>query len=115
MKAIFNREFRAYFKTPIGYTALAILFFMSGLLFSTNNLWGQSSSLQGVYSFVFVATVMLVIIPVITMRSFSEEKRQHTDQALLTAPVKLSRIVLGKFLAAFLLFALGLCITFVQK
>ena len=113
MKAIFLREFRAYFKTPIGYVALAILFFVSGFLFSAYNLWGGSSSLSGVYSFLLVGAVMLVILPVLTMRSFSEEKRQRTDQALLTAPIRLTSIVLGKFFAALLFFALGLCITFV--
>lgn len=113
MIAVFKREWRAYFTTPIGYAALAVLFFVSGLLFGVMNLMVGSASLSGVFSSYFVWATVLIILPVLTMRSFSEEKRQRTDQALLTAPVSLTSIVFGKFLAALLLFAMGLCITFV--
>lgn len=54
--------------------------------------------------------VLLLVLPILTMRLFSDEKRQRTDQALLTAPVSLTSIVLGKFFAALLIFALGSCI-----
>lgn len=59
-------------------------------------------------SYVFLSMLMIVMltIPIITMRSFSEEKKQRTDQALLTAPVSITEIVLGKFLGAFLLYCL---------
>ncbi|MBR2715213.1 MAG: ABC transporter permease subunit, partial [Ruminococcus sp.] len=62
-----------------------------------------SSSLTPVFSNMFMITLFLV--PIITMKSFSEEKRQKTDQALLTAPVSLFEIVMGKFLGAFILYA----------
>lgn len=111
MIAVFKREFGSYFKTPIGYIAMALLFFFSGYFFYGNNLIGGSASLAGVYSWLFYVT--MIVAPLLTMRAFSEEKRQRTDQALLTAPVSLTSIVVGKFLAAIALFALILTITLV--
>lgn len=112
MAAIFKREFKAYFTSPIGYFVLAILFFFAGLYFYGNNLLANSADLSLVYSSLF-SIVMLAVLPILTMRLFSEEKKQKTDQALLTAPVSLTGIVMGKFLAAIVLFALGIAITFV--
>ena len=57
--------------------------------------------------------MLLLVLPVLTMRLFSDEKRQKTDQALLTAPTSLTGIVVGKFLSALLMFAIGLSITIV--
>ena len=76
------------------------------------NLIGGSSSLTGVFANVF-SIVLMLVLPILTMRLFSDEKRQRTDQALLTAPVSLTSIVLGKFFAALLIFALGSCIMLV--
>ncbi len=112
MTAVFKREFRSFFATPIGYIVMAILFFFSGYFFYSYNLRGGSSSLTSVYTNLF-SIVVLVVLPILTMRSFSEEKRQRTDQALFTSPVSLLGIVAGKFLAAMLLFAISLGITFV--
>lgn len=112
MAAIFKREFKAYFTSPIGYFVLAILFFFAGLYFYGNNLLTNSADLSLVYSSLF-SIVMLAVLPILTMRLFSEEKKQKTDQALLTAPVSLTGIVVGKFLAAIVLFAIGIAITFV--
>ncbi len=112
MMAVFKREFRSFFTSPIGYVVMAIFFFFSGYFFYTYNLRGGSSDLSAVFTNLFTI-VVLVMLPILTMRSFSEEKRQKTDQALFTAPVSLGGVVLGKFLAALLLFALSLAITFV--
>jgi len=75
------------------------------------NLYGKSTSLTGVFSMLFY--VVLIALPLLTMRMFSEEKRQRTDQALYTAPVSLTGIVVGKFLAVYLFFAMMLSITIV--
>ena len=112
MIAVFKREFRSYFTTPVGYAVMAILLFFSGLYFTQYNMEGHSTSLMGVYANLF-SIVVLVVLPILTMRAFSEEKRQRTDQALFTAPVSLTGIVMGKFLAAMALFALALSVTFV--
>lgn len=68
--------------------------------------------MTSVFAKVF-SIVLMLVLPILTMRLFSDEKRQRTDQALLTAPVSLTSIVLGKFFAALLIFALGSCIMLV--
>ena len=112
MIAVFKREFRSFFTSPIGYIVMAILFVFSGYFFYYFNLYAGSTSLTAVYTQLFSIVIMLVL-PILTMRSFSEEKRQRTDQALFTAPVSLTGVVVGKFLAAMLLFALAMSITLV--
>ena len=112
MSAVFRRDFKAFFTSPIGYFVLAVLFAFSGFFFTAYNLIGGSSSLTGVFANVF-SIVLMLVLPILTMRLFSDEKRQRTDQALLTAPVSLTSIVLGKFFAALLIFALGSCIMLV--
>lgn len=104
MLAIFKREFKAYFTTPVGYVILAIYLFFSGLFFANMYSYGYPY-----ISFIFsqMFTIVMFTIPVITMRMMSEDKRQKTDQALLTAPVKLGSIVLGKFFAALAFFMLA--------
>ena len=111
MRAIFKREMRSFFTTPIGYVVMAVVFFFSGLFFYTYNLYGKSTTLTGVYSMLFY--VVLIALPLLTMRMFSEEKRQRTDQALFTAPVSLIGIVSGKFLATYLFFGITLSLTLV--
>ncbi len=104
MSAIFKREFKSYFTTPVGYIVLAALYFFLGMYF-----WLIYSSGMPQIEMVIVSmsTVTIFVMPVITMRLMSEDRRQKVDQALLTAPVSLTSIVMGKFLAALALFALG--------
>ncbi len=111
MSAVFKREFRSFFTSPIGYVVLAVLFFFSGYFFFLGNLASQSPDLSTVFNSLF--TVVLFTLPLLSMRLFSDEKRQKTDQALLTAPTGLTGIVVGKFLAALLVYALGIAITLV--
>lgn len=111
MLAVFRRELRSFFTNPIGYVVLAALFGISGFFFYTYNLYGASADLSGVYSDLF--SVVLLALPFLTMRLFSEEKRQKTDQALFTAPTGLTGIVLGKYFATVVLYAIGLAMTLV--
>lgn len=106
MIAIFKRELKAYFASPIGFVFLAAGFLFSGLYFYAYNLYAGATNLSALYSVMF--SVILFLIPVLTMRLLSEEKRQKTDQLLLTSPVSCSGIVLGKFSAA--AFVYFLCI-----
>lgn len=110
MLAIFRRELNAYFKSPLGYIFLAIFFYFSAQFFTAVVL---SQTNQIAYIFTSMFTILVFAIPILTMRLMSEEKRQKTDQALLTAPISLSGIIWGKFLAAFALFAVGMCVTVV--
>ena len=103
MSAVFKREFKAYFATPVGFIILAIFYLFLGLYFSINYSYG-SPQLSTII--IAMSTICLFTVPVITMRLMSEDRRQKVDQALLTAPVKLSGIVLGKYFAAMALFAL---------
>ncbi|NLG92792.1 MAG: ABC transporter permease subunit [Clostridiales bacterium] len=106
MRAIAKRELKAYFISPIGYACIAILLALYGYYFYQVMMLRSSYYIQSVYSTMFIWGMM--VIPIITMRSFSEEMRNRTDQALLTAPVGVTSIVLGKFLAALAVFAIAL-------
>ncbi len=103
MLAILKRELSAYFNGAIGYIVLAVFYFFSGMYFYLYCLYYGSASLTPVFANMFM--IILFLIPIITMKSFSEEKRQKTDQALLTAPVSLFEVVMGKFLGAFVMYA----------
>lgn len=108
MSAIFKRDFSSYFNSAIGYVVLAVFYFFSAIYFYACCLYSDSSSLTNVVSSMFM--IIVLIIPLITMRSFSEEKKQKTDQALLTSPVNLFEIVMGKFLASFVMYLLCIAI-----
>lgn len=103
MAAIFKRETRAYFTGMIGYVTAAVSLFFLGLYFTNRNLMYASSDFASV---LYTTTmILLFLLPAISMRSFAEERRNKTDQLLLTSPVSIPAIVLGKFLAEFAVFA----------
>lgn len=104
MTAIFKREFKAYFQTPIGYIVLMAFYLLFGIVFWL--MYNTGSPNTADFMTVFLA-IILILTPIITMRLMSDERRQKTDQVLLTSPIKLSSIVLGKFSAAMALYALG--------
>ncbi len=112
MLAVLRREMSNYFTSPIGYIFLAVFYFFSGMFF-TNVLAYNSTDITNVFSGLF--TVLMFIIPLLTMRSMSEEKKQKTDQLLLTSPIKLGNLVIGKFLAAFIIYCIALAITVVYS
>lgn len=102
MLAVFKREFASYFRSPVGYIALALFSFLSGFVFV--NQYGDgavniSSEIMSLCSF------FVVIIPVITMGLFSEDKKRGTEVLFYTNPVSMFDVVLGKFLAAMSLIA----------
>ena len=110
MRAIYKRELRSYFTTPIGYVFLAVFLAVNGLLFSISTiLAGASSYVQNYFSYLLLSFVL--IIPILTMKVFAEERKTKTEQLLLTAPVSLTSIVVGKFLAAFTVFATGIVVS----
>ena len=112
MKAVFKREMRAYFTMPIGYIVIAVMLILSGMYFSY---MCQSSYSNIAFVFSSISSIALLISPIITMRLFSEDRKQKVDQALFTAPVKLISIICGKFLAAFTLFMLPVAMTLVYQ
>jgi len=109
MLAIFKRELKAYFLTPIGYLFMGLFLLLTGVFYFFDNLLSQNSQYTG-----FLGSILLIFlfaIPLLTMRLFSEEKRQKTDQLLLTSPVSIAGIVCGKFLAALAVYCATLFIT----
>ena len=108
MGAIFRRELKAYFTSPIAYIFIAVFYLYTGLYFVNYNLFYATADMSYTFSNVFI--IMMIMLPLITMRLMSEEKRQKTDQCLLTAPVSLFSIVFGKFMAALCVF---LCAMFI--
>ena len=111
MGAIYRREIGAFFSSSIAYIFLAVFYIFSGLFFSLDNVAAGSTNLSGVFSTLFFISIFL--IPILTMRLFSEEKKQRTEQGLLTAPVSLTGIVLGKYFAALTMFVIAVSIVFV--
>lgn len=100
MSAIFKRELKSYFSSPIGYVCVAAILFLYGLFYYMVMMYRVSDYIgSNVFGSMF--TWGMMIIPIITMRSLSEDRKNKTDQALLTAPVSVTAIVWGKFLAAF--------------
>ena len=99
MRAIFKREMRAYFASPVGYVVVAALLALYGFFYYQVMAIGSSSYITQVFSTMFMFSMM--IMPIITMRSMSDDRKNKTDQALITAPVSVTGIVMGKFLAAF--------------
>ena len=112
MTAIYKKEMRAYLTHMMGYVFLAFMVFFIGFGFSFSNVRGMNSNfsmaLEGATIYFFI------LIPVLTMRLFSEETRQKTDQLIFTSPLSVLSIVLGKFFAAFSLFLLAMGITVVM-
>ena len=97
MKAIFKREVRSYFSSPVGYVCVAALMALYGWWYYQAMLTSSSSYITSVFGTMF--TFSMMIIPIITMRSMTDDQKNKTDQALLTAPVGVTSIVLGKFFA----------------
>lgn len=97
MCAIYKRELRSYFRSMVGCVFVAFLVAFTGIYFTAYNLTAGYPYFS--YTLSGSLIVFLVGIPLITMRSFSEERKNKTDQLLLTAPVSLTKVVLGKYLA----------------
>ena len=97
MRAIYKRELDSYFHSMIGYVFIAFFLAFTGVYFMAYNLnYGYPIFSYVLSSLVFI---LLIAIPVLTMKSFSEDRKSRTDQLLLTAPVSLGQIVMGKYLA----------------
>lgn len=111
MKAIFKKEFRSYFLSPLGYVFIAVFAIVTALFFFIYNL------VQGIgdtsYLFSNITLLLVLIIPVLTMRSFAEEKSRKTDQLLLTCPISVTDIVLGKTFAAYAVYGMALALTLI--
>ena len=109
MTAIYKREMRSYLTSAVGYVFLAVFYAISGYYLFATSLVSNSTDLSYVFSNLF--SIVIFLVPMLTMRLFSEERRQKTEQALFTAPVRFTGIVMGKFWACLTMYLLGMGIT----
>ena len=109
MLSIWKRELQGYFYTPVGYVFMGVFLMLSSVIFYLTIMQTRSSDLLS-----FIGTMSylwMLLCPVLTMRLLAEEKSKRTDQLLLTSPVSLPGIVLGKYLAAVMVMALTVLLT----
>ena len=99
MWAIYKKELKTYFLSPIGYVAIGIFMIMYSIFFYLTTITYGSVFMGDLY-YATARYGLLLIIPLLTMRIFAEERKNGTEQLLLTSPRSVTAIVLGKFLAA---------------
>ena len=104
MSAIYKREMKAYFTTFIGYAFIATFLVLSGVIFSLTTL-SQSVGGDITTYYTFIIFAFAILIPLLTMKLFSDEKRLKTEALLMSSPVSLFGIVMAKYLAALTMFA----------
>jgi len=109
LNAIFKRDFKAYFTSPIGYVYIGAYILVLNFVFYLMNVLASTSSVAQIFS--WMLTIMMFVTPILTMRVFSEDYKQKTDQLLCTAPVSTASIVMGKFYASITVFLVLLGLT----
>lgn len=97
MLAVMKKEFKSYFLSPIGYIYIGIFLLTCSIFFYLDLFAYQSTEFSNMFG--SAATVLTFIVPILTMRMFSEERKTGTEQLLLTSPRSVTSIVLGKFFA----------------
>ncbi len=113
MLAIYCKEMRSYFINPIGYIYLGVFLVFSALLCCYTTLIAGTYDTSAYFTYLIFA--FIILIPILTMRLFAEERKMRTEQLLLTAPVTITGMVLGKYFAALTMYASGIllsCINF---
>ena len=98
MSAIYKRELRAYYHSMIGWVFTAAMLILVGIYFMAYNMY--QGYVYFSYALASACNMLMLLVPVLTMRSMSEERASRTDQLLLTSPVSLTGVVLGKYFAA---------------
>lgn len=108
MTAIYKREFKAYFQSMTGYIFIAFLVLFTGIYFMAYNM--MSGYPYYSYTLSAMVTIVMIGVPVLTMRSFADDRKTKTDQLLLTAPVSVTKVVLAKYLSMVTVFAIPVLI-----
>ena len=103
MLSVYKKELHSYFTGVIGYVFLVLYLALGGAIFCYTTLFSMSADVTPYFSYMLILSA--VILPLLTMKSFAEERKIKTEQLLLTAPISLFSIVIGKFLAAYTMFA----------
>ena len=108
MIAVYKRELRSYLTSMIGYLFIFFILLLTGIYFSAYQLGAAYPRFE--YTLSALTFVFLISVPILTMRVLAEERKQKTDQLLLTAPVSVGKIVLGKYFALVTIFAIPMLI-----
>ena len=112
MLAVFKKELKSYFLSPIGYVVIGILLFVFTVFFYLTTISASSIDLGALYyNTAFIG--LIIAIPILTMRMFAEERKTGTEQLILTSPVSITGVVFGKFFAAMFVILVALLISFV--
>lgn len=111
MWAIFKKEFKTYFLSPIGYVVIGIFLFVFSVFFYLTTVEYGSVDLGTLYYYTALYGLM-IIVPILTMRMFAEERKTGTEQLILTSPISMIGVVLGKLLAALAVIIITLLISF---
>lgn len=101
MWAVIKKEIKSYFYSPIGYVFIGLFLLMFSIFFYTDVFYYQSTNFE--YIFYSGATILTFITPILTMRAIAEERKNGTEQLILTSPLSITKVVLGKFIAATLI------------
>lgn len=107
-----RKELRSYFDSPVAYVVITLFLIISGWQFSTALFLNNSPDLRSLFS--MMRFILLFFIPAVSMRLISEEKRLGTIELLMTLPIKDWQMVLGKFLAAYILIAITIFLTLIH-
>ena len=110
MLAVIKKELKSYFYSPVGYIFIGLFLIMFSIFFYLDVI--QYTSLNFEYVFYSGSTILTFIVPILTMRTMAEERKTGTEQLLLTSPLSITKIVLGKFIAATLVVVITLLCTF---
>jgi ABC-2 type transport system permease protein len=102
MYAVYKRELNSYFKAPLGYIVVAVFMALASAVFGITTLKEYSADLSPFFQLLIYS--LIVIVPLLTMKLFSEERKLKTEQLFMTAPVSVMSVVLGKFFAAYTLY-----------
>ena len=101
MLAVIKKELKTYFYSPVGYVFIGLFLLMFSIFFYVDVFKYQSTNFE--YIFYSGETILTFIVPVLTMRSIAEERKNGTEQLLLTSPLSITKLVVGKFIAATLI------------
>ena len=110
MLAVIKKEFKSYFCSPVGYVFVGLFLIMFSIFFYIDVFSYQSTNFE--YIFYSGATILTFIVPILTMRTIAEERKTGTEQILLTSPISITKVVLGKFIAATLIVVITELCTF---
>ena len=108
MTAIYKRELKSYLTSMIGYVFIFFILLLEGIYFTAYNMQGAYPVFGSTLS--AIAFIFLILVPILTMKTIAEDRKQKTDQLLLTAPISVGEVVAGKYLALITVYMIPIAI-----